>query len=398
MSSHFDHVVVGGGPMGASAAKYLATSGAKVLLIAAPEAIDDVLDLHSSHNDVSRIARGLDSNEVWSQMARTSIARFRDLEEQSSTPFFTESGCLTLFDRTRSGNVTKMAELQRVGLKHDVPNVNLDPWGLAERFPGINAPAESQGVYEPAAAGWINPRNYVRAQIIVGQQAGLEVWSEPVTSVSLMGSRVNLTTSTGRICTCDQVLFAMGAYSLFDPPVPLYEELTVFARTVVRVELDDNQLKELGQIPSMIVRGATDIQNCYVVPPVKYPDGKHYIKIGGGRRTQTITSRSELDGWFAGDGDPLVTKALLHRLEELLPSIRPQRWISQACAITVTSSGLPWIEKLGPNIGILTGGNGHAAKCGDELGRLGAELMLGNTEWSDGYEPGVFGERSKPLR
>jgi sarcosine oxidase len=140
----------------------------------------------------------------------------------------------------------------------------------------------------------------------------------------------------------------------------------------------------------MIVRGVDDDKNCYIVPPIRYPDGKWYMKIGGGRRTQELTSRRQMTDWFATDGDQDVAGELLARLGELVPAATPTDGRSQACVITVAESGLPRARKLQPRVGLLTGGNGHAAKSGDEIGRLGAALMLGRMDWQSGYETGVF--------
>jgi sarcosine oxidase len=164
----------------------------------------------------------------------------------------------------------------------------------------------------------------------------------------------------------------------------------IYARTVVHVPLTDEQARQLAGMPCLIVRGVTDDRNCYIVPPIRYPDGTWYLKIGGGRRTQELTSRDEMTDWFAGDGDAAVAQELLARLGELVPAATPTDGRSQACVITVADSGLPRARKLQPRVGLLTGGNGHAAKSGDEIGRLGANLMLGRDDWQSGYDAGVF--------
>lgn len=389
MSGHFDHVVVGGGPMGSAAAKYLAASGATVLLIAAPEPSHRVPGLHSSHGDVSRITRGLDSNTVWAKMATDSLNRYRDLERRTGIPFYTETGCLTLLDLANAENTGKALDVQNVGREHGIDNEALNVQQLAGRVPALAVPPQGRGFYEKRA-GWLNPLDCIRAQIVVGRDHGLEVWNEIMTSASVTPRGIEFSTADGRRGTADHALFAMGTHSLFDLPVPLDEKLTVYARTIVRVEVNDSQRAELDGLPSMIVRGSTDEHHCYLLPPMLYPDGRHYIKIGGGPRAQPLTSRVGLADWYAGDGDPDHAAALLGRLEELLPVTRPRRGITQACAITVTSSGLPRIEKIRPNVGILTGGNGHAAKSGDEAGRLGSQLMLGNPDWNAGYAPQSF--------
>lgn len=390
MKNHFDHVVVGGGPMGASAAKYLALSGARVLLISAPEPVAERTGLRSSHNDISRLTRGLDGSPVWAKLGHTSIARYQHLEKASGIRFFTESGCLTLLEGSAPNLTDVEANLLAVGATEGVVSDTLGSAELRERFSTLNVPPGSRGFHEKTNAGWLNPLDYVRAQVEVGRGAGLTVWSDIMTSASRTARGFTVQTEGGLECTSDHLLFAQGVYSLFADSPFRPRKLDVFARTVVRVELDPDQVAAMGGIPSMIVRGASDNDNCYLVPPVRYPDGKYYIKIGGGRRVHTLASRLQLDNWYYGDGDHEIAARLLSRLEGLLPATVPKRGISQACSIAVAPSGLPIIDKIHENVGVLTGGNGHAAKCGDELGRLGAEMMLENARWDDGYPVNAF--------
>ena len=41
----------------------------------------------------------------------------------------------------------------------------------------------------------------------------------------------------------------------------------------------------------------------------------------------------------------------------------------------VTPTGKPYIEKINDALGVAIGGNGHAAKCSDEIGHIAAEMM-----------------------
>ena len=202
--------------------------------------------------------------------------------------------------------------------------------------------------------------------------------------------RVDVTTWSGAQLHADHATFAMGPYSAFDLPEPAPAALVVYARTVVHVQLTAAQREALGALPSMIVRGLTDEDNCYILPPTQYPDGNWYMKIGGGIRAQQITARAELDEWFAGEGDPDLGATLSARIQRLLPATEGSPWSTQACAITVAKSGLPTISRLSARTALVTGGNGHAAKSGDEIGRLAAGLLLGREDWTAGYDPAAF--------
>ena len=50
-----------------------------------------------------------------------------------------------------------------------------------------------------------------------------------------------------------------------------------------------------------------------------------------------------------------------------------------------TETGFPYIERLDAVVTAVIGGNGAAAKCGDEIGRLGARIALGHGIAEEGY-------------
>jgi sarcosine oxidase len=388
----FDHLVIGGGPMGASAARYLAQSGARVMLLAPrdPATAEPGTGLPSSHADLSRITRQLDVNPVWARLAAESIARYRDLEHESGIDFFTESGCLAVVEGDDERAQSQLAAFTDVASGLDIHYERLTDPSLAQKFPSLRVAPGTTVLHEQTGAGWIDPRAFVRAQIAVGVKHGLEVAYEPMAATDVRQRSIEVTTQSGRQITGDHALFAMGPYSAFDLPVADSVELEVYARTVVHVRLSELQLWELGSLPSLIVRGTVDDANCYILPPARYPDGHWYIKIGGGRRAQSIGSRDDLAEWFAGPGDAELGAALLQRLHRLLPVTRGDAGVTQACAITVAPSGLPRVVRLSDRTVLATGGNGHAAKSGDEIGLLAAQLALGNEGWDADFPAGAF--------
>lgn len=388
----FDHLVIGGGPMGASAARYLAQAGARVMLLAPrdPATAEPGTGLPSSHADLSRITRQLDADPVWARLAAQSIARYRELERQSGIDFFTESGCLAVVEGDDERAQSQLAAFTEVASGLDIHHEHLTDPLLAQKFPSLRVAPGTTVLHESSGAGWIDPRAFVRAQIAVGVRHGLEVVYEPMVATDARQRAVEVTTQSGRRITGEHALFAMGPYSAFDLPVGDSVELEIYARTVVHVRLSELQRWELGPLPSLIVRGIVDDDNCYILPPALYPDGDWYIKIGGGRRAQSIDSRDELAEWFAGPGDPELGAALLERLHRLLPVTRGDAGVTQACAITVAPSGLPRVVRLSDRTVLATGGNGHAAKSGDEIGLLAARLALGQEGWDAGYPAEAF--------
>jgi sarcosine oxidase len=152
--------------------------------------------------------------------------------------------------------------------------------------------------------------------------------------------------------------------------------MTVYARTIVLAELDHAQVERLQGLPSIIYRPEAEADRCYILPPIRYPDGKYYVKIGGGQLSHALRSFEELVAWFRSPGDAQEARHLTNLLCKVIPQLRPVSLHTESCVTSYTRTGYPYADLLqGGRIGVLTGGNGSAAKSADEIGRMGAEMM-----------------------
>jgi sarcosine oxidase len=152
--------------------------------------------------------------------------------------------------------------------------------------------------------------------------------------------------------------------------------MTVYARTIVLAELDQVQVEHLQGMPSIIYRPEAEADRCYILPPIRYPDGKYYVKIGGGQRNRALRSLAELIAWFRSPGDAQEARQLTELLRKIIPPLRPVSLHTESCVTSYTRTGYPYADLLpGGRIGVLTGGNGSAAKSADEIGRMGAEML-----------------------
>jgi sarcosine oxidase len=165
--------------------------------------------------------------------------------------------------------------------------------------------------------------------------------------------------------------------------------LNLPAHSILLAELPESEIEHLSKMPTLI----TQCQNpnnpaIYLLPPVKYPDGKTYLKLGGAFREgehplaeDFIESREELVQWFQSDGREDIADYLREVLHRYIPNLQALSYHSKPCLITTTAHENPYIDTLVPeHIYIVTGGNGGAAKSSDEIGRLGAVLVATN-EW-----------------
>jgi glycine/D-amino acid oxidase-like deaminating enzyme len=79
----------------------------------------------------------------------------------------------------------------------------------------------------------------------------------------------------------DRTLIAAGGFSnaLLGMALPL----TIYARTVALIEIDASEAARLAGMPSMVLRLSCG-RDPYLLPPIRYPDGKTYLKVGDPNR------------------------------------------------------------------------------------------------------------------
>ena len=384
----FQYIVVGAGMMGASAAKYLAEASDSVALIGPgePREIKNHRGVFASHYDAARITRTIDSNADWARLANRSIARYGEIERESGVAFYGEVGCLIVGKARGTGysyieNVCAAADA--LGVETDV----LDDAALAQRFPYFSFESGCEGVFERRNAGTVNPRELVRAQIVIAQKRGVTRIDDVVVSVAEDGGVATVTTASGQSYTAEKVLVAAGGFSIAEGLLPQKLEMEVYARTVAFFEIPDAELHSYAGMPSLIYEPADPRKHIYLLPPVRYPDGKFYLKIGGEPVDVPLASDQDIRDWFRSGGNPRVRDDFSDVIETLIPSIDRSRISMAACVTSYTPSGFPAIGyATSRDIAVVTGGCGAAAKSCDEIGRLGAKLIVEGAIGDEGYD------------
>jgi sarcosine oxidase len=247
---------------------------------------------------------------------------------------------------------------------------------LRERFPSLAFAADSVGLYQPHTAGHVSPRAQVQAQTAVAAQQGATIIRDTVHTVRQVAGGIEVSTEAGHTYHGVKVLVATGGFSNTKQLLPCPLNMTVYARTVVLAELDHAQVERLQDMPSIIYHPYVEAERCYILPPIRYPDGKYYVKIGGGPLQRTLHALEDLVAWFRSPGDAQEGQHLTEILRKILPQLRPVSLHTDSCVTSYTRSGYPYADLLeGGRIGVLTGGNGSAAKSADEIGRMGAAMM-----------------------
>jgi sarcosine oxidase len=361
--------VIGHGLIGAATARHLAHAGHRVTLIGPPEPPDKTgPGPFASHYDEGRIVRALDHSGLWTRIKSASISRFREIEAASGIGFFT--ACGGIMAGPAEGPLLRKAEKQRQA--HRVAARRLDSEGLARQFPFFRFPPDFAGLWESEGAGWLNPRRMIAAQTRVAESKGAMVIPEVVRDLSETATGVEVTTDSRRI-RADHAVLATGCFvrDLTGRALPL----ETYARTVLFLEVDAAEAQRLAAMPTLVMEARSG-REPYLLPPILYPDGGLWIKIGGDP-VDVQLDRDEVAAWFRTPGNPDV--AAHHRavLDALMPDLKVQRTRTEACVVTFTRDDRPLVDRLSPHITLATAGCARGAKASDELGRLAAEEIAG---------------------
>lgn len=385
MSGHFKYIVVGRGMMGAAAARHLAETVDGVALIGPGEPADikSHQGVFASHYDEARITRTIDGDADWALLANRSIARYGDIATRSGVEFYAPVGCL-MVGPERGGKNPFVENVLSAAARLGVSTELLEDQSLKSRFPYFSFEQGCEGVFERNNAGYVNPRALVKAQAILAEKAGAILIDDIVVSTRESGGRASVHTASGAVYTADRVLVAAGGFSIMQDLLLQPVALDVYARTVAFFEIGEGDLAQYAGMPSLIYEPRDTTKHIYLLPPVRYPDGKLYLKIGGDPDDKRLTSDPEIRAWFRSGGRESVRDHLAGIVGTLVPSVDLSRVSMAACVVSKTQSGYPAIGfTSSPRIAVLTGGNGTAAKSSDEIGRLGA-LLLRDGQIADG--------------
>lgn len=381
----FDVLVIGKGLMGSAAARYLSAFGAETAVLGPDEPINHQTHdgVFASHYDQGRITRRLSKDMVWATLANRSIAQYRVLEARSGVKFYVPTG--GLYVGPADGSHVYWQNAAAIGQRFGVTYDELTAHELAARLPKLHFPSGFAGILEHAPAGYINPRGLIAAQLAVFAQQGGTILRETAVTVTRHPTHLTIQTKEGNRYEARQLLIAAGGFSncfnLLERPLPL----RLKTETIILAEVDEAETARLGDMPTVIYEVASpDISGIYLLPPILYPDGRFYLKMGCDTRLdQTLPHEVEaIRRWFIhGDSDAILP-AMREALESIIPGLRAQSWQTKRCLITYTPHGKPLIDTVVPGqIYVATGGNGSSAKSSDAIGQLAASLT-----WHDAWQ------------
>ena len=241
-----------------------------------------LLQVFGCWHDEGRLYNCRDSYGCWGHFSRESIKRFAAIEAESGVEFQRDCGFLSVVGPAYLGLQDWLGYTGQVMKERGAELYNSVQ--LTKRFPFLSVPGDGLGCLEPAGAGggYISPRQFVRAQQIIARARGCEIIRSLVTDISTAGEGFTVTTNTGAVYESEKVVLCQGTHlGLSSParaliPAP---DLWFTAQTVALLEVDREEAGRLREMPSMVVQ-THPTQYTYILPPILYPDGKTYLKLG----------------------------------------------------------------------------------------------------------------------
>ncbi|MEM7031219.1 MAG: FAD-dependent oxidoreductase [Chloroflexota bacterium] len=374
----YEYAVVGKGMIGAAAARYLSQFSDSVALIGPDEPQGDWAThegVFGSHYDQGRITRCMDGSLAWAVWATRSIAAYPEIEAKSGIRFHHRCGGIQVgFDTTDpNSNLNKAA---RNALHLGTAYKKYTSEAFRQRYPEYQFADGLMVLHETGAAGYINPRSLVEAQVKIAEMQGVSIVREAVMAIDTGGNGVVLSTDGGQTIRAKRVLVAAGAWTEFLTGAKL--GLVPTPRTIVLAQIDKTEAERLKNMPTIIwYEGVNNphIEGVYILPPIEYPDGNTYIKLGGSLFNIKFPQTSqELNRWFHGNGSTIEAEALEYELRRVIPGLRTEAVQAKTCVVTNRANdNVPLIEPIvAGKVMVAAAGCGAAAKSSNEIGRLAA--------------------------
>ncbi len=288
-------VVMGRGLFGSAAARHLAEAEDGIACIGPDEPTSRVAHsgVFASHYDEGRMTRNVDPVWEWATTARQAIARYRDLEERSGVKFYSPVGYLGLGHPASTYN----ARCAETGEAKGAAIERLDAATIRARYPFLSISDNADGLVESGGAGHIGPRKMVQAQTLLAERAGATMIRQAARAIRTVSSGVEVDLWDGSVVQAERVLVTAGAFTKACGLSPKHLGVTVYGRTVVLVGIEGEAIDALKNMPTMIDSNI----GAYILPPITYPDGHSYLKIGIGTEADPqFADLDNLQNWFKG--------------------------------------------------------------------------------------------------
>ncbi len=365
--------------MGSAALRHLSGHGPSVVGIGPAEPSDWAVHTgpFASHYDSGRVSRRLDARREWAVLASRAIAQYPIIEAGSGITFHNPVGHVFVRNDA-AGIANQLAVIDEL----DLPVTISSTEERSGDIPHFVFPRGWTLLHEPGPAGYIDPRRMAEAQLTVARRQGSTVLRTHAIAVSRQAGGFRVECHRADPVEAERVLIATGPYLNDLLPKPLAAE--VVPEAVVLGRVSPEEAERLADLPTLIyLLDHPNHDDVYVVPPVRYPDGDYYLKMGGSwAEAGALTSAEEKRAWMAGNAADEQLASMRTVLTEILPGVRFESFTMKPCLITDTVHGLPYVDQVDDGLFVAVGGNGHAAKSADAIGAVAANLITSG-RWAD---------------
>lgn len=360
--------VVGAGLFGASTAMHLAADGVRSVALVGPSEVAgsrSPAQHFASHYDESRNATAMDADPAWAELALESVEPLRALEKRTGMEIFSEMGSLRVTQGALADGYFDLVGIRKTAKKLSVGLVELGSDALLARYPDARFDADSLGLLQETRAGVIRPRRLAAAMRRVALEEGATWIDDEVARIDPKPEHVDLFLGSGARVRARHVLVATGAAPIGHALISeqASAKVATHAHRPTHIEVPDGFSTTLPPV-MMTSSGDGEFFGGFVAPPLRYPDGRRYIKVAG-------QGFSLVDREPSGD----QVKAAVRAVRRLFPSLEPGAVLSQVCMTTDSESTRPIIEWVDSRVAVALAGNGKGAKAAMAIGRRAATMI-----------------------
>jgi glycine/D-amino acid oxidase-like deaminating enzyme len=373
--------VIGAGVFGAWTAEHLRRSGHRVTLVDMAGPANN----RASSGGESRMTRaGYGKDEIYSRMARDSLAEWKTLSSVSGLPIFVPHGVL-FFTATPDDYFTQSLAVNR---KLGLPVEQLDRAALARRFPMIDFTGIELGMFEPGF-GALMARRAVQTLVERFVRSGgtyLKGFAQALRSSSDIANQLWL--SSGERIAADKFVFAAGPWLPKIFPDVLGQRIFATRQEVFFFAPPAGDRRFLpAAMPGWADFNGGDVY--YGFPDlegrgVKFAHDSHGVEVDPDTQSRepTKVALDEIIA-FRDRRFPLLKNAPLTE--------------ARVCQYENSSNGDFLIDRHPEmsNVFLVGGGSGHGFKHGPEVGRLAAQLLQGGVQSEARFSLATKGKAQK---
>jgi sarcosine oxidase len=371
-----DFLIVGSGMFGSAIARYLAPQARITVVGPAPRTGGS--GAYGAHHDEGRIIGDPSRDTVWSELNR----RARDGLAELDPTLITPCGALTVTPAGRPDGpdlADGIPDRQGRGIR----TLSLDTASVM--FPMARFGPDETILYQPEA-GHFSPRRYVALALKSARDSGATIAPGVVRALRTSAAGAEAELDDGSRLRAEAAIVASGAFAAGSDLLPVPVALRAKSEVYAMAELDDQQAAELDAMPCVNrTIDHPELADLYVLPPIRYPDGRTYLKLGANTMVDHwLPDPAAVRAWYDHGNDDGPLPALREALTGLLPGVRVRAWHTRRCADAYTARRHPYIDVLEPGrLTVALGGNGRGAQAADAVGQLAAGLALAGRWPSD---------------